>query len=356
MKALFGQVGRLFFRDILQLFFLLIVCFFSLFVLIDYSSRAYGLPLKGMQWVAYYGALFIHRMDLLIPFGLLISVVRTVCLARERHQITAMLASGRSLQSLLAPCICIGLAFTGLLYAVDLKFWAKSAKGVRRIEDQRLHNKLKREGGERVHSLQLRDGSLILYRTYLPLEEQLLDVYWILSIDALYRMESLHLGKEIAGKEVSYWQRHTDGQFIEDEMREVWSFPEMKLDEALLNQVRTAPGDRAFGELWRDLPSAGAVRTQEGSRIESALYRRLSTPWLCFLACVAPLPWCVRFRRNIPLAGLYSLFLAALGLLYVAHHALSILADNGLIPARESLFGSILVLVMLALFRFIRMR
>lgn len=356
MKALVGQIGRLFFRDILQFFFLLILCFFGLFVLIDYSSRAYGLPLKGMQWVSYYGALFIHRMDLLVPFGLLISVVRTVCLARERHQITAMMAAGRSLQSLLAPCICIGILFTGLLYVVDLQFWAQSAKDVRRVEDQRLHNKLKREGGERVHSLHLRDGSLILYRAYLPTEEQLLDVYWILSINALYRMESLHLGEQAIGNEVSYWQRNQAGQFIEEKMQQVWPFPQMQLDEAILNQVRTLPSDRSLGELWTELPTSGATRTQESSRIESALYRRLSIPWLCFLACIAPLPWCVRFSRHMPLTAMYALFLAALGFLYVAHHALSILADTGLIPARESLLGSIVLLVMLALVRFTRMR
>ena len=356
MKALFGQVGRLFWRDILQLFFLLVFCFFALFVLIDYSSRAHGLPLKGMQWVFYYGALFIHRLDLLVPFGLLIAVVRTVCQAGERNQITAMMASGVSLQRLLSPCLCIGLLFTAALYAIDVQFWAKSAQEVRLAEDRRLHNKLKREGKERVHSLLLKDGSLILYRTYVAAEERLLDVYWVLSIDALYRMESLYLGGEaIHGTEVSYWERDAEGQFLEAEAREAWVFPGMQLDEALLNQVRTPPIDRSLEDLWRDLP-VGERRTQESHRVESAWYTRVSLPWLCFLACVFPLPWCVRFRRDMPLMLLYSLFLAGLGFLYVVHHALAILADNGILPAKETLFGTILFLVVLALWRYGRMR
>lgn len=357
MKGLFGQVGRLFWREILQLFFLLVICFFGLFVLIDYSSRAHGMPLKGMQWLFYYGALFIHRMDLLVPFGLLIAVVRTVCQANERYQITAMMASGISLQRLLSPCLCIGLLFTGLLYGVDVKFWAKSSQGVRQAEDKRLQNKLKREGTQRVHSLVLKDGSLILYRAYLSSEERMLDVYWVQSINALYRMESMHIGeKAVEGTEVSYWERNPEGQFIETQMRSHWIFPEMQLDEALLNQVRVAPIDRSLVDLWRDLPAIDAVKTQESNRIESAWYRRLSMPWLCFLACVGPLPWCVRFRRHMPLMLLYSLFLAALGLLYVVHHALSILADNGLLPAREALLGTILFFVLAALVRFMRMR
>lgn len=357
MKALFGQVGRLFWREILQLFFLLIFCFFTLFVLIDYSSRAHGLPLKGMQWLVYYGSLFIHRMDLLVPFGLLIAVMRTVCQANERYQLTAMMASGVSLQRLLAPCLCIGLLFTASLYMVDLQFWAKSSQEVRQVEDQRVHNKIKREGKERVHSLALKDGSLILYRAYVPAEERLVDVYWIFSIDTLYRMDSLYLGEHSAeGKEVSYWQRNNEGQFVETDTREVWPFLEVKLDAALLNQVRNSPGDRSLEDLWHDLPVADSVKTQEDTRIETAWYRRLSMPWLCFLACVAPLPWCVRFRRDMPLVLLYSLFLASLGFLYVAYHALSILAENGIVPARESLLGSMLFLVVLALLRFIRMR
>lgn len=357
MKALFGQISRLFWREILQLFFLLIVCFFTLFVLIDYSSRAHGLPLKGTQWVIYYGSLFIHRMDLLVPFGLLIAVMRTVCLANQRYQLTAMMASGMSLQRLLAPCLFIGLLFTAALYVVDLQFWAKSAQGVRQIEDQRLHNKIKREGKERVHSLALKDGSLILYRAYLPTEDRLIDVYWVLSIDALYRMESLLLSQHSAeGREVSYWQRNNAGQFVETDRREIWPFLEIKLDEGLLNQVRSSPIERSLEDLWNNLPLADSIKTQEETRIETAWYRRISMPWLCFLACIFPLPWCVRFRRDMPLVLLYSLFLAALGFIYVTYHALSILAENGLLPARESLFGSMLVLVALSLIRFLRMR
>lgn len=357
MRALFGQIGRLFWREMLQLFFFTLICFFALFVLIDYSSRAHGLPLKGLQWPLYYGALLVARLDLLVPFGLGIAAIRTVCLATQRYQITAMMASGRSLQSLLAPCVGIGLLFTGLLYCVDVGVWSVSAKNVRRVEDQRVHNKVRREGGQRVHALELDDGSLLLYRAYMASEERLQDVYWVLSMDALYRMDFLDIGKGVTqGQEVSYWQRDTQGQFIETEYASYRSFPSMQLDEALLNQVRTLPIDRSLQELWQTLPSQEGPKTQESSRIEAALYRRLSVPWLCFLACVAPLPFCARFRRLVPVVLIYSVFLALLGFVYVAHHALFILAENGLIPARESLAGTMLVLVLLASARFVRMR
>jgi lipopolysaccharide export system permease protein len=83
-------------------------------VLIDYASHTSALPhhqtqVKLKELARYYLFTFSSRAEILIPFALLIALIKTLCTLNTRNELIALMASGIKLQTLVRPFFYVGL-------------------------------------------------------------------------------------------------------------------------------------------------------------------------------------------------------------------------------------------------------
>jgi lipopolysaccharide export system permease protein len=86
---------RYFLKETLKIFFLFLFCFYGLYVLIDYASHTSGLPhhqikISGKELIRYYLFIFSSRAEILIPFALLISTIKTICSLNISRELVAL--------------------------------------------------------------------------------------------------------------------------------------------------------------------------------------------------------------------------------------------------------------------------
>lgn len=325
-----GKVmDRYFIFETLRTFLLVLVCFFALFVLIDYTSRSSSLHLNGAEIAVYYSHLFVRRVEILAPFALLVAVVRIVCQANSRYELAAMMACGISLRRLLRPIAAIGLGLTLLLFLNSEFLVPDSMLSLRRVEDayaQKSHQKKKNTA---VNSLVLSDGSRLIYKSYDSSQEQFLDLYWFRSLDDIYRMKALLIRRlPPLGYFVERFERNDRGQLLLKDTASEQELKQMSFDEPALNEALTPPSDRSLRALWQKLPSEAKPLSNEEAQVQGAFYRKLVMPWLAFLACIGAVPFCARFRRPVPAFMLYCACLTGILMIYLWISAASILAQS----------------------------
>lgn len=317
---------RYFIREVMKTFLLLIFSFYALYVLIDYSSRMgvfKALGLTKNQLFYYYLYTFIMRVDILIPFALLIGTIKTVLAANVHRELVALLASGIRLKKILRPFILIGLFFTLLVY-VNTEFVVPRARvDLQKMEELRFLNADRAVSGW-VHSLVLKDRSILLYQSYDATSEQFFDVYWIRSLDDLYRIKYLTINPEPEAFLIDHLTRNSKGQLVQVATYERQIFPQIQFDENIADTLRPAH-DQSLLQLWRQLHHE---HIDKRAKIQTAFYLKMLMPWLCFLAVLAPLPYCIRFSRNPPQFFIYVLSMFGLVALYLLMNALSTMTQN----------------------------
>lgn len=348
---------RYFFWDTLRAFLLILGCFFALFFLIDYSSRGSALHLKGLELALYYYHVFIRRLEVLIPFAFLVAVIRVLCQANARHELAALMASGISLKRVLMPMVLLGVLATTGLYLTNEYLLPDSMHTLQRIEDLHTAENNRREERPVVHSVQLADGSHFLYRTYDLAKGRFLDIFWIRTLDDLYRIRSVNpQTSPPIGNFVEHFQRNGLGEVVLIATAELQALPDLFFDNNTLHEVLTAPGDRALTTLWKKLPASGQALTTEQAQIESAFYRKMVMPWLGLLACLGPCSYCTRFRRPVPVFLLYCGGLTLLVMAYLWLSAGSILAQSQVLSPKWTLGVPMIATLMFASWRWLRMR
>ena len=89
---------RYFIKEVLKIFFLFLLCFFSLYVLIDYSMHMQEISknnkISFINLLYYYGMLFSKRGNLLLPLSLLISSVKVLTSLNQRNEFLALQTAG----------------------------------------------------------------------------------------------------------------------------------------------------------------------------------------------------------------------------------------------------------------------
>lgn len=327
-----------FLRQFVRVFFLFLSCFYGLYILIDYASRAstlsfHYLHLSWYETVRYYLFVFASRAELLLPVALLIAFVHTVCMLNSRGELTALRAAGFSLQYLMRPFLIMGLFCTILVYANEQFFLPHALRKLRQIEGGSKHQHKHLEEPFIAHHLFLRDGSLLIFQSYDSTQASFFDVYWVQSVDSIYRVKSLSLaGSTPVGYFVDHLMRQPNGELLQEEAYRKFDFPEMLLDVEEWQPSTLEPEVFSLLELAREMPNITASQLNDkDSKMLVAFYWKLIIPWLCLLAIMAPAPFCVLFSRQMPLFLLYACSLFALIAFYMAMDALQIIAKRQLV-------------------------
>lgn len=334
---------RYFLKEFFKAFFFFILCFYGLYVLIDYSnhSTSFHHHHSEFQWkefAFYYFGEFVKRAEVLIPFALLITTIRILCNLNVHNELVALMSSGISLRTLMRPFLLVGFLFTLLLYLNTQFFLPDALKSIRHIQD--AHSRLKRgQENQQVQYLVLEDHTRLLFQSYDSANDSFYDAYWIRSIDDIYRIKNLFpnfnsssfgINGTPSGRFVEHFTRNPSGALIETESFKEKSFPDLHFNQKSLFETITPIEEESITKLINQelkTDSEDELTEKEARRL-TALYYKLVMPWLCLLAIIGPAPYCLRFTRQLPIFFIYAISIFALVGFYLVMESAALLGER----------------------------
>lgn len=351
---------RYFLKEVLKVFLLLITSFYGLYVLIDYSSRAGSfrhLNLTSYEVFLYYLYTFVQRLDILIPFALLVSTIRTLINLNIQNELVALLAGGIKIRSILFPFLILGLFFTSTVFINSEFFLPKAMQGIRQIEDS---NSLQDKSRENlmVQTIPLQDRSSIIYQNFDSANRQFFDVYWLRSIDDIYHMKYLTINSDdenhLTGKFVDHLKRNSSGQLAVKESFPIRSFPEITFSTEQLLETLLPPNDQPLSKLWGQLPPIQGLLSDKEAQILTSFHHKLALPWLSILAVIGPIPFCLMFTRHLPVFFIYICSIFWLLSFYLLMNAALVIGQSQVIHPLAAIWPPIALTALFFYWRFIR--
>lgn len=334
---------RYFLFQTIKTVLLFIGCFYGLYVLIDISAHAgsyhHYLRFNWQETVLYYLMEFIQRIDILLPFGLLLAVIRVVSNLNVNHELTALQASGYPLKTLLGPFLFLGMVCTALILLNTQFVLPFALEKIKRIDEKHHQQKVKKQEIRSVQHVILEDDSTLLFQTYDTTQQAFFDVYWIKGINEIYKMKYLHPYTEVpVGQFVDHFKRNKQGVLAVAENHEVQLFPAIRLDKAVLMDTLALPEDFSLTQLYSKFPETGKVQSEKDAQVMSMFYYKAILPWLCLLAVLGPIPFCVNYTRNLPIFLIYAFALFTLLAFFLIIDAALILGERQVIAPFWAIF------------------
>lgn len=333
---------RYFLRELAKVFFLFIFGFYFLYMLIDYTSRTgslLGSTVTLSELALYYALTFLKRIDLLVPFGLMVGTIRALISFNIHHELVALLAGGIPLKRLLRPFLIAGFGCAALLYlnfqVLAPMAWSK----IQQMEDR--HSSV--EGSRASRSIQdvtLNDGSFLLCQSYDSSRHFFFDTYWIRSVDEVWRIKYLHLGGETPiGNYVDHLARNAEGEFQLVDSFEERELTEMQFDEENLEAALLSPEELSLTQMWQRRPTHSREYNDKEASLLARFYARLAMPMLCILAVMAPAGFCVQFSRQVPVLMIYILSVIGIVTFYLIMDATLVIARAQVLPPLLAIFS-----------------
>lgn len=336
---------RYFIQEFLRMLFLFLFCFYGLYVLIDYASHTSALTHHHIhiQWnevSRYYLYVFAARAEILVPLALLIAFVYTVCTMNAHQELVALMASGIKIKTLMRPFLFIGVLCMLLMYANEQYLMPDALKKLRRMEDATKHQRKRNQLSLAVRQLYLEDGSLLVYQDYDSSKERFFDVYWIQSLNRIFRMKYLSPYLDIPkGYFVDEFKRQPTEELLQVASFEELPFPEMQFNREYLQSAVLDPEVYSLSDLAVQSTEVSQELSEKESKVLTAFYWKLTMPWLCLLAIIAPAPFCVRFSRQQQVFLIYVCSLFGLIAFYMLMDAAQVIAKRQVFPPFWAILG-----------------
>lgn len=344
----------------LKVLVMFLICFYGLYVIIDYSSHSSGSNYhhSHMKWgelILYYLYEFIQRLDVLLPFAILLATIRTLCNLSTHSELVAMMASGMKLKTLLRPFIIVGLLGTALLY-LNMEFFIPGAlRDLRHMADKHASKRKKQIKNMAVEHVVLEDGTILLFQKYDTAQNYFSDAFWIKSSKDIYKIQNLYPESSIAvGKKVTHLVRDASDEFVQKETFEVRQFPEIKFNRKSLLDTITPVEEFSLSSLFKKLPSQGNILSEKEAQVTTAYYQKLAMPWLCLIAVLGPAPFCIRFSRNLPVFFIYAFGIFGLVAFYLIMDASVILGERQVLPPAWAIWAPFGLLSMVFGWRYMK--
>jgi lipopolysaccharide export system permease protein len=351
---------RYFYKQLLKSALTFLMVFYGLYVLVDYSSHLSGVhyhhsSLKIGEFFVQYACEFIIRAEILIPFALLIGTIYTLTKYNQRSELIALLANGLSLHRLMVPYLVAAILAILFLY-LNTEFFLPMALHKQNTYDQK-HAEKKISKEVRAQHFLLEDGSALIYRYFDRASQVLEEVYWVPSANEIWRIAQLNPFKQTPlGLFVDHFTR-VNGHFTHQASYPSYAFAEMRLSRKKLHDSFLAPDQLPLSQLIAESPdSKTAEESEKAARALTALYRKLTLPWLSLLAVIGPAPFCLRFSRHQPLFLIFAGAIFSLVALYLFCDAACVLAERQVLTPLSAILIPMACFLTLSLYRFIRMR
>jgi lipopolysaccharide export system permease protein len=319
-------------REILKVFTLFLGCFFFLYALLDYSVHMQDFIVdKRIQIphiIVYYFFHFIKRADLLIPLALLVATLKVLFALNARGELIALQASGLPRKKIIRPFFLIGL-LCALFNLVSSEFLLPASLNFldRFRKEHFKHYRNKRK--EPVHVLHLKDRSKIIYQATDQEKKLLRDVFWVRSVDEIWRMQSLSIDPENPiGFYVDHLSRNSDGNFEKVESFDEYRFAKFRWQPDPTGKGYTPLENRRLSELLRLLFQKTKTTAYEYPQVLTHFLFKITLPFLSLLVVAAGTPFCLRHSRNLSIFFTYAIALFGFIFFFALMDAAVILGEN----------------------------
>lgn len=353
---------RYFLGEFIKTLLFFLSTFYTLYVLIDYANHTatfhrYHIQFQWKEFFLYYLCEFAIRLEVLLPFALLVTTIRTLCNLNLHNELIALMSAGNSLKMLMRPFVMLGVICAGLMYLNNEFILPTAMQELKKIEESRSRESKKFRQDATVQHLLLEDGSTIVFGSYDSSHDLFLDAYWIRSLEDVYRIKFLspNLLGIPHGEFVDHFQRGTKGELTKTEMIAAASFPGMRFNRQTLFETINSPEEEALSVLSKMLPENSREMSERDALIQTTFYRKLIVPWLCVLAIIGPMPFCLRRTRQLPLFFIYAGSIFGLVAIFLILSTATLLGKRQIAPAAWTLFPPMGVFSGFFIWRFFRL-
>ncbi len=320
-------------REILKVFLLFLGCFFFLYSLIDYSLHMQDFIVDKRIQIShtaiYYFFQFVKRAALLTPLALLIATLKVLFSMNARGELIALQSSGLAARKILRPFFFLGLLCV-LFNFVSAEFLLPASLNfLDQFREKHFKHSHHGHRKEPIHVLPLKDKSKIIYQSEDKDKKLFLDVFWIRSVDEIWRMQSLSTNPQHpVGHYVDHLQRNREGNFEKAE-----SFNDYRFDKFRWQPDPTGKGyipleNRKISELFRLLVQKTKTTAYEYPQVLSHFLFKAVIPFLSLFVIAAAAPFCLRYSRNLPMFFTYAIALFGFVAFFALMDAAVILGEN----------------------------
>ncbi len=347
---------RYFFKEVTKVFLLFLFLFFLFYALTEYSIHLQDFTrdknLKIFDLLAYFAFQFIKRAPLLVPLGLLVATIKSLCTANARGELVALQSAGIGLKVILRPffllgtlCLIFNVLNTQFILPRSLTYLDtfknlhfRGDKGVRK---------------DRIQVLYLKDNSKLIYQTFDKKNHLFKDVIWVISVDDIWRMKTLNADPHYPLAQFADHIQRTEGGILEKTASfETHLFSTLKWDSSMTNQgfipVENKTPTTLFKLLKQNKPA------YEKSEILTQLLHKCTLPFLSLLVVLGVAPYCVRYSRGIPVFFIYSVALFAFLSIFALFNAAVILGENHTLSPFVAVLAPFSFIAALCLWKFFK--
>ena len=327
---------RYFYKEIFKTFCFLLFGFFVLYVTIDVMAHLKDIKAGKTSfyvWFLYYLCTFSRRLDVLLPFAVLIGTIRILLSLQAKNELVALLVSGVPMRTLLKPFLVSACVASLILYANFEFFLPKAQPQALAIQENDFGKKMAIiEQEAEVREVLLKDTSRMYYRSYNSQLKEFSDVFWVVNIDKVYHMNTLSCRQaNPVGSKVDLVEREESGKMVKKASYDTLEFTHMQFDEESLKDSIQPPKDQSISTLISQARLYGASTSDRAIDIRSFLLYKLTFPLLCILAVMAPAAYCLTFRRNMAHFMIYLLSLGGLFCFFLLLQVALVLAKSHVI-------------------------
>lgn len=320
-------------REILKVFFLFLGCFFFLYALIDYSMHMQDFIVdKRIQishMIVYYFFHFVKRADLLIPLALLVSTLKVLFSLNIRGELIALQASGLPRKKILRPFFFIGWVCTLFTLTSSEFLLPSSLNFLDRFRQEHFKHHDHGRHKEPVHAIRLKDRSKIIYQTVDAEKKLFQDVFWVQSVDEIWRMQSLSIDSENPiGFNVDHLKRNSEGNFEKAESFDQYRFAKFRWQPDPTGKGYTPLENRRLSELFHLLTQRAKTTAYEYPQVLTHFLFKAVMPFLSLLVIAAGAPFCLKYSRNLPVFFTYAIALFSFIAFFALMDAAVILGEN----------------------------
>jgi lipopolysaccharide export system permease protein len=313
---------RYFYKEIAKTYLFLLFCFYFLYVALDLMTHIKDFRSSGISlftWGIYYLCIFSKRLDIFLPFTILVGSIRLLLNFQSRNEFVALLTSGVSFKALLQPFLFAAAIGSLALYA-NFEFILPTAlTQATYIQESNFGKSAAFEQETPFREVMLKDGSRVIYRAYNPGKKEFQDVFWIASLDVIYHMKTLSCdSKSQMARFVDMITRDSQGLLQKTASWKEIELKKMQFDEESVKNSITPIPEQSLSQLFSQMLLYRKSSSDRANELRNNFYFKCTFPLICILAFVAVCPYCMRFSRSglpvlmiylVSISGLFCFFL-----------------------------------------------
>ena len=344
---------RYLFRHLILSFLFFFCCILALYTAIDLSIN--GIRFLSKDATSIIGILinylrhFSKLFDLFSSFSFLLATLKVLIDLNTHRELSALQIAGISAKRLLMPFFLLAALLTIASYGNSQWISPNAQQTIQGTQSKK--RKSKTEG--RIFSVDLEDGSELIYQMYCPEKEELFDVFWIRSPTDLWHIKYLKVhSKPVQGRFAEHFTRNHHGIFEKTESFEHSIFPDLQCNSSASLQKFIPFEERPLLLLLQQAMAKGAEKQKSGAHLQY----KLALPLIPFLMLFSIAPFAFRFSRGT-FAFLFAscCFFAYVGLRTLLD-ALLILAENQVFSPFLAIWGPLAICFTVSLYFFSRLR